>query len=292
MILLLNGNRRQERHLTALRHLLETLLSRPELTIMATERYASTLATLLPDLARRIPSAKVSGARPDLMLSIGGDGTLLKTAVLAAPAEVPVFGVNCGHLGYLTFDGIDNADNIIRAIVTRSYTLEPRTMLRVQVPGMEHTGPYTPYALNEVAILKRDSASMVNLDTHIDGTPLTVFRADGLLISTPTGSTGYNLSAGGPILTPDAPVLSIAPVAPHSLSMRPLVINDSCRLTVTPSTRADTFLLALDGRSTPLPDRTPIEIYKAPFRLLLARPDSHTFADTLRDKLYWGLDNA
>lgn len=292
MIILLNGNRRQENHAAAISALLSRLKATPGITLIATERYSRVIASLMPVVAAGVATWRPYDVdvKPDLMLSIGGDGTLLKTAAIAAPLCIPVLGINCGHLGYLTFDSVDNTDAIVNAIIKGDYRLERRTMLLAECPDAPGLLPRDAVALNEVAVLKRDYASMITVNAVIDDSPLTTFRADGLIVSTPTGSTGYNVSAGGALISPDAPVLSIAPVAPHSLTARPLVINDTAVIKLTPTVRGDSYLLALDGRTHDLPTGLPVYIRKAPYCLELARKRFSSFADTLREKLLWGKD--
>ncbi|MCM1028363.1 MAG: NAD(+)/NADH kinase [Pseudoflavonifractor sp.] len=222
-----------------------------------------------------------------LALSFGGDGTVLRTARSAAPMGVAVMGVNTGHLGYLAATRLTDPSYLCEIITSGRYHTEERTMLEVE------TGEFNPrrlFALNEVAVLKKDVASMISASATIDGHFLATYQADGLLISTPTGSTGYNLSSGGPIVGPSSPVFIATPVAPHSLTMRPLVVPDSVTIGIVAHSRADSFLLSVDGASITVAAGTPLKVSKAPFACRLVRLEEHLFVDTLREKLLWGVD--
>lgn len=224
----------------------------------------------------------------DLVMSIGGDGTFIKTARWVDRREVPVLGINGGHLGYLTDAHLGDATRFVDEIVSGRFVFEARTMLCVKVSG-DMSIPY-PYALNEVALLRDDTASMINIDTCINGMPLAQYPADGLIISTPTGSTAYNLSVGGPVIAPETPAFVVSPVAPHALTMRPIVVPDNSVLNMRVRSRVKTYRLALDGRSVSLSLSAEIEIKKAPFCTIIARLEGADFAHTLRTKLLWGVD--
>lgn len=218
-----------------------------------------------------------------LVLSIGGDGTFLRTAAWVGRLGIPVIGINTGHLGYLATMNIDDAssDNGIDGMLNADFAIEERTLLEVCSPEVRGWR----YALNEVCIAKDDSVSMIQADTFVDGIELAQYRADGLIIATPTGSTAYNLSAGGPIVQPTAPVLVVSPIAAHSLGMRPLVIDDHSVLDINVSGRTRAFRLSLDGRSTVLPMGSEVRIRRAPFVCrIVMRPDS-AFPVSLRRKL-------
>lgn len=225
-------------------------------------------------------------AGADIAVCLGGDGTFLSTARLIGATGLPVAGVNTGHLGYLADVDIDEAFRLTDAVISGDYRVEPRSVLQVTVP--DHDLGMSPYALNEVAILRDDTASMIEVHARLDGRPLSDYRGDGLIVSTPTGSTGYNLSVSGPIIAPDAPALSIAPIAPHSLTMRPLVVSDTCVVEVTTESRASRFRLSLDGRSVTLPLSASVRIGRAPFTVNIVHRPQHSFASTLRSKLLWG----
>ncbi len=221
----------------------------------------------------------------DAALSFGGDGAILRTAIWVGDREIPILGINTGHLGFLASASIEELDTVAEEVLAGNLPTRRRTLLQVHSPAL----PTWPFALNEVALSKDATASMIEADTRLDGEPLATFRADGLIVSTPTGSTAYNLSAGGPIVEPEAPVWVISPVAAHSLGMRPLTVADSHSVEVSVKSRTGGFRLALDGRSVSLPADTEIIMARAPFCVhLVARP-GHDFFSTLRDKLFWSL---
>lgn len=250
--------------------------------------YRRFLVANFPELADKLNplEGEIREAESALALSVGGDGTFLTTASIAAPLNLPVMGINSGHLGYLSATDINNAPEAAASIIAGDYQVEPRTML--QVKSETPLLPDAPFALNEVAILKQDTASMITVNATLDDHPLASYSGDGLIISTPTGSTGYNLSVGGPIVGPHSADWIISPIAPHSLSMRPLVINDEITVRVTARSRSKNMLLAIDGRSTPLPIATELVISKAPFCTRLAMLRQNNFISALRHKLHWG----
>ena len=215
----------------------------------------------------------------DAAVSLGGDGSFLRTAQWVGARRIPILGINTGHLGYMADLTVEEALSAKMA----DFKVEPRSVLQIDVAGREPL-----YALNEAAILKTDTASMITAEASIDGSPLTIYRADGLIISTPTGSTGYNLSVGGPIVEPTAPVIVISPVAPHSLTLRPLIVANTSHLHVVTTGRAESYLLSVDGRSVMLPSGTAVELHRAPFDILVVQRLGHHFASTLRTKLLWG----
>lgn len=222
----------------------------------------------------------------DLAVSLGGDGSFLRAAQWVGASGVPILGVNAGHLGFLTDFTLDDflkAD----ALLLGQLVLQPRKVLRLetQLPAGE---PLWPYALNDIAVLKTDSASMISVEASVNGSPLTTYQADGLIVATPTGSTGYNLSVGGPIIDPSVNALLLSPVAPHLLAMRPLVVDGSAHIDLTVHTRADHFMLSVDGRSLALPADTQLSICAADYQIIVARHPLHDFAETLRSKLLWG----
>lgn len=247
--------------------------------------YLISRGTALPDgcVTRLGDDAPLEGT--DMVLSLGGDGTFLHTAREVAPRQIPVLGINTGHLGYLSASALDRPDEIADNIFRGRYRIENRNMLRACLSdACEAT---RGGALNEIAVLKRDSASMVTVEAHVNGNLLATYRADGLLISTPTGSTAYNLSAGGPILAPGTGVWVIAPICAHTLTMRPLVIPDSSVVTLRVTSRTPSFLLSYDGTSRELPSGIELTIDKAPYVTRMVTGAGRNFIDTLRDKLLW-----
>lgn len=222
----------------------------------------------------------------ELAISIGGDGTFLRTARAVGKAATPILGVNTGHLGYLSHSTLDNPRMLVDIIARRDYKMEERMVLEVRGEGIPEN--VWPYALNEVAILKEETASMINASVSINGNLLADYLGDGVVISTPTGSTAYNLAVGGPLLQPTLSCIALSPIAPHTLTMRPMVVEGAARLAVRTTTRADHFRLSLDGDSFRIPTGGEISIRRAPFCIrVILRPDDN-FAATLRSKLLWG----
>lgn len=224
----------------------------------------------------------------DFAISIGGDGTLLKSTAKIRDKNIPILGINAGRLGFLTESSATEFENCLQSISNNTCNMESRTLLAVDIDTELPNNLNT--ALNEIAILKQDTASMLTLRVTIDNQFLSVYEADGLIIATPTGSTAYSLSVGGPILTPLIPSFILSPIAPHTLTARPLVIDDKSILDIEVSSRADNFLLSLDGRSVCIPTGKTFRIQKASYNIKLLRPDSYSFFDTLRNKLFWGAD--
>lgn len=218
----------------------------------------------------------------DYIICFGGDGTFLRTLHRIASPTTPILAINSGHLGFLTDLDVHDAAKYIDRLISGEYLIEERRLLSVEVEG------YQAYALNEIAIQKRETGSIINVETHINEYFLADYAADGLIVATPTGSTAYSLSLNGPLISPDCPVLLITPIAPHSLSMRPVVLPDTVTLHLKVFSRSSTFMLVTDGNVAVFPTGTPLTIARAKHPVRLIRLSNHTFADTLREKLHWG----
>lgn len=227
-------------------------------------------------------------ADSELILSIGGDGTFLQAARWLHPGKVPLAGVNTGHLGYLAPWSLTEADLLIETMHAPVRPIDRRAQLTVSLPAPYNKDIPCRLALNEVALQKDNSTSMISIATQLNGRYLTDYLADGLVIATPTGSTAYNLSGGGPIMQPTAPAIVLTPIAPHTLTMRPLVVEDSSVIRVIPTTRTGRYMLSLDGIPVSLPSGTPVEIRKARESVRILRHPDDDFATTLRTKLLWG----
>lgn len=227
----------------------------------------------------------------DFCLSIGGDGTFLRTARRVAAKEIPILGFNTGHLGFLAEHSIADGPWLVRNIIEGNYTVEPRSLLEGKGigEGVKAGVSGWGFALNEIAILRQDTASMITVNTRLDGMPVASYQGDGLIVSTPTGSTAYNLSVGGPIVQPTAPCWVLSPIAPHSLTMRPLVVADSHVIDIEVESRTDTYRVTLDGRSLILPISVRLRLRRAPFVTKIIHSPDHNFIDTLRAKLLWGI---
>lgn len=284
MTIAINGNRHQENHLADIERLVTALMQRDHRIVMS-DRFLDYLVDQLgPKFAIGIHHIRVSEQpKADMAIAIGGDGAFLKTAAWVGDSAIPVAGINTGHLGFLAAFSFDRPNDINRHLISGEFQTERRALLEVETPN----GIY--YALNEAAITRGENASMVTIDTEINNHHSLTYKGDGLIIATPTGSTAYNLSVGGPILDPSVAGWIISPIAAHSLSVRPLVVNDSSLLTATVTLRAQSFRLSLDGKNISLPSGSTLYFRKAPFPLNVATLPGHTFTDTLRTKL--GLGN-
>lgn len=239
-----------------------------------------------------IPSAQTFDSleyNVDVVLSVGGDGTFLRTAEQTAGLNIPILGINAGRLGFLADVSKTEIETAVEELMNGNYNIEERTMLQVEVDGLP--SDCTPYALNEVAVLKQDSSSMITINATLGNDFLNSYQADGLIVATPTGSTGYSLSVGGPILMPESADFVISPVAPHTLNVRPLVVPDNQEIKLLVDSRTGNYLVALDGRSYVMPCDKEIKLSRAPFRTLVVKRLNHTFPVTLRNKLMWGVDN-
>ena len=223
----------------------------------------------------------------DMALSLGGDGTFLTTAMWVSRQGMPILGINMGHLGYLTTGHLDKNSNIIEEVLAGNYRIEERTMLQVDSDTVDI--PH-PWALNEVAILRHDTSSMLDMETRLRSHTLTTYRGDGLIVSTPTGSTAYNMSVGGPILEPTTSCLVLSPISPHSLTMRPLVVRDDSIIVVRTHTRATHYEVSIDGEVTLCPTGSQLTIRRADHCARVVQLAGNNFASTLRQKLLWGTD--
>ena len=240
------------------------------------------------DAASSLASFDVSDVpEADMALSLGGDGTFLTTAMWVSRQGMPILGLNLGHLGYLTAGRLDETSNVLDDVLSGNYRIEERTMLQVECDAVEI--PH-PWALNEIAILRHDTSSMLDMETRLRSHELTTYRGDGLIISTPTGSTAYNMSVGGPILEPTTSCLVLSPISPHSLTMRPLVVRDDSEIAVRTYSRASQYEVSIDGEVTLCPTGSMLIIKRAPYCARVVQRLGNNFASTLRQKLLWGTD--
>lgn len=221
----------------------------------------------------------------DMALSLGGDGTFLTTVMWVSRQGMPILGVNLGHLGYLTAGNLDRQSGVLDEVLAGHYRIEERTMLQV---ACDATLIQHPWALNEVAILRHETSSMLDMETRLCSHELTTYRGDGLIVSTPTGSTAYNMSVGGPILEPTTSCLVLSPISPHSLTMRPLVVRDDSEIAVRTYSRAKHYEVSIDGEVTLCPTGSTLTIARAPYCARVVQLEGNNFARTLRQKLLWG----
>lgn len=226
----------------------------------------------------------------DLLFTIGGDGTLLRSITYICASNIPVIGVNIGRLGFLATVKKEEIYEAVDALYTKDYVVKERTLLQLDTKPEIASIQGLNFALNEITISRKDTASMITVDTYLDDEYLTSYWADGLITSTPTGSTGYSLSCGGPVITPSAKSFVLTPVAPHNLNARPLVIPDETKIKMKISGRGNEFFISLDSRIATIDHKTEVFIKKAPFTIKMIELQNHSFIETIRKKLLWGED--
>ncbi|CAI8293925.1 MAG TPA: NAD kinase [Flavobacteriaceae bacterium] len=226
----------------------------------------------------------------DLFFSIGGDGTILKSITFVRDLDIPIVGINTGRLGFLATIQKQDITSSITEILDGNYYLSERSLLSIETSPTNREITPLNFALNEVAVNRKNTTSMIKVETTINSEYLTSYWSDGLIISTPTGSTGYSLSCGGPVIEPSNESIILTPIAPHNLNVRPLVVPDNSVVTLKVSGREDTHLLSLDSRILTLENETLITIKKAPFTIKFVQPIEESFIKTLRKKLLWGED--
>ena len=247
--------------------------------------------TLLKELKKDFSIAAVferGNFDVDYVISLGGDGTFLKAASRVGAKQIPIIGVNMGRLGFLANVTSEEVKGVLDSVFEGKYEIEERAVIQLEADGavLENC----PFALNDIAILKRDNAAMISIKASVNGEYLVTYLADGLVISTPTGSTAYSLSVGGPIIVPQSGILSMTPVAPHSLNIRPIVINDEAEIKLEVQSRSHNFLAAVDGRSEKLSEGVTLTVKKAPYKVCIVKAYGQRFFSTLREKLMWGAD--
>ena len=224
----------------------------------------------------------------DLFISVGGDGTILDATTLIRDSEIPIIGVNTGRLGFLADIAKDQIPKTIKQLINKRFSIDQRTLIKLKTEQPLFDG--LNFALNEVTISRKDTTSMITITTYINDQYLNSYWADGLIIATPTGSTGYSLSCGGPIVMPGSENFIITPIAPHNLNVRPLVISDKYEIKVKVEGRAKQFLVALDSRIQTMDAGLKLTIKKESFKINMIETETQDFSSTLRNKLLWGLD--
>jgi NAD+ kinase len=227
-------------------------------------------------------------AELDCLISLGGDGTLLDTVTLVRDKKIPILGINFGRLGFLAGISRDELSSAVDALVNRTFIVDKRTLIHLD--ANKNLFGDTPFALNEFAIHKRDTSPMIKVHAYLNGEFLNTYWADGLIVSTPTGSTGYNMSCNGPILFPDSSSFVITPVAPHNLNVRSIIVPDTNIISFEVESRADMFICALDARREIVDKSIQLAVKKEAFAVNLVRLNENSFLSTLRTKLAWGLD--
>ena len=226
----------------------------------------------------------------DLLVSIGGDGTFLRTIEYVRDLNIPVMGINTGNLGFLATIKKENLDQAVEKIYNKKFKVENRSVIKVNSEEIGLPKNLFPYALNEISVVRKDTTSMINIKTSLDGNHLNSYWADGLIISTPTGSTGYSLSCGGPVISPSSSSLVLTPISPHNLNARPLVISDETKIELSVSGREENHLLSIDSNIFTVQNQTKITIEKPNFDFKIAHFSNNNFYKTLKEKLLWGKD--
>lgn len=226
----------------------------------------------------------------DFMLSLGGDGTMLSAVSIIRNSEIPITGINLGRLGFLASINKNDIATALDRLLEGDYSIEKRTLLSVKAEG-QNLFNGDSFALNDITVLKRRSSAMITTSVYLNGELLNAYWADGIIIATPTGSTAYSLSCGGPIILPDSNNFVITPISPHNLNVRPLVISDRDVLTLEIESRSNEFLLSCDSKTTDLHTDTKLTVAKADFLVNLIRLKDENFLSTLRQKLLWGIDS-
>lgn len=224
----------------------------------------------------------------DFMISLGGDGTILDAVVFVGRKEIPILGINLGRLGFLADISTDNIEYALQCLMNRNYTVESRSVIRLD--SNEQLFENFPYALNDFTIHKKDTSAMIKVKAYLNGQFLNNYWCDGLIISTPTGSTGYSLSCGGPVIFPQTDALVITPISPHHLNVRPIVVPKDYVLSFEVEGRAENFLCTMDSRQESIDRNTMLAVRIADFKVKLVRVGAHNFLDTIRNKMHWGVD--
>lgn len=282
--LALYGKSRQDENMTGIMNFMAEARTRG-FGLSCHEKFAAYLSRFgenpdfIPTVFSGIPEA-------DAAISFGGDGTFLRTARRLGDTEIPIAGVNTGTLGYLAHFSLDDSAALLDGILGNTLKVQARKLIEVSGDGIPTD--FLRCALNEIAVLKDDTASMINVNVELDGYFLADYRADGLILSTATGSTAYNMSVGGPILQPELDCMVLAPVAPHSLTLRPIVVAGSSEIRLHMSSRTGSYRLSVDGYSVTMKERSSLSVKVAPYVVNLLSPHDDTFAASLREKLLWG----
>lgn len=248
------------------------------------------IKTKLPKGLKTFSTKKPLDDDTDFMISVGGDGTMLRASGIIQGTEIPVIGINTGRMGFLANVHKEEMEEALKMLKNKQYKINKRTLINVEIEnknGKQNLG----HALNEITVGRKNLTSMISIKTILNGQYLNTYWADGLIVSTPTGSTGYSLSCNGPIIIPNTEALVVTPIAPHNLSIRPLVIKDDAEITLEVSSRENEFLMSIDSRVESLSSNsTKIHLKKADVTINMIELDNHDFLNTLREKLLWGKD--
>ncbi|MBC7450161.1 MAG: NAD kinase [Cytophagales bacterium] len=289
MIFALHGRPFNEDNIPYVQHLLN-YLQKKEISLVINEAFIQYLEQTSIVLPKEYTSFKTKEdlSRPDLMLSIGGDGTLLEAATFVGQKEIPLIGINTGRLGFLATTPREEIESSVNELIAKDYKISERTLIKLVSDEDLFEG--LNFAMNEFALIKRDSSSMITVHTYIDGEFLNSYWADGLIVSTPTGSTGYSLSCGGPLVHPKTENFIITPLSPHNLNVRPMLVPDSCHISFEIEGRNQNFLISLDSRSKIVSSNIKLSVKKESFKVKLVELKNYNYFKTLRTKLNWGQD--
>lgn len=264
-------------------------LSAHQVEVWVTERLDTELRKISSNQLK-LPKieSKVHLNQMDFLISVGGDGTMLDAICEIGDLEIPILGLNTGRLGFLATVATEDIAKSVEYLISGNYQIESRSL--ISLLGEDNLFGELNFGLNEFTIHKRDNSSMITVHTYIDGKYLNSYWADGLIIATPTGSTGYSLSCGGPLISPEAKNFVITPVSPHNLNVRPIIVSDESQISFKIEGRTKKFLVSLDSRSTSISSRAELSVQKEKFSAKLVKLPEYHFFDTLRNKLNWGFD--
>ena len=282
------GQRLEDNYLSFIQVLFQDLLNKDVEVVVCENFYKDLSERIKLDNRLKLFKDHLDMDGVNYLLSIGGDGTLLKTITYVRDSNIPIFGINTGRLGFLTSIATEEIEFAIDAILAGDFDLDRRTLLSLETEN--NLFGEVNYALNEITLQKKDTSSMITIQVYLNGEFLNSYWADGIIISTPTGSTAYSLSCNGPIILPGSGNIIINPIAPHNLNVRPVVVPDDTELTLKIKGRTDNFLVALDSRSLTVPLSMELKITKSSHQINILRLKNHSFLKTLRSKLIWGHD--
>ncbi|MEJ6737100.1 MAG: NAD kinase [Flavobacteriales bacterium] len=282
------GQRLEDNYLSFIQVLFQDLLNKDVEVVVCENFYKDLSERIKLDNRLKLFKDHLDMDGVNYLFSIGGDGTLLKTITYVRDSNIPIFGINTGRLGFLTSIATEEIEFAIDAILAGDFDLDRRTLLSLETEN--NLFGEVNYALNEITLQKKDTSSMITIQVYLNGEFLNSYWADGIIISTPTGSTAYSLSCNGPIILPGSGNIIINPIAPHNLNVRPVVVPDDTELTLKIKGRTDNFLVALDSRSLTVPLSMELKITKSSHQINILRLKNHSFLKTLRSKLIWGYD--
>ncbi len=278
----------QGKSLQALHDLLE-VLSEHEVDIYLEKTFSNAIASQISKSSTLHTFSELNDSF-ELLISVGGDGTILRAVTYVRDYAIPIVGINTGRLGFLATIQTEGIKEAIGHVLNGNYKTSERTLLSVRTSPENDILLETNFALNEIAVSRKNTTSMITVETHLNEEYLTSYWADGLIISTPTGSTGYSLSCGGPVITPETNSFVLTPIAPHNLNARPLVIPDNTTIRLKVNGREDQYLMSLDSRIVTLSNATEVTIEKSNFKVKMVELLDESFIDTLRKKMLWGED--